>query len=115
VVGVQDGGVREHRPKIALVDEGLKLTLRAIQSADGKKVQLEGRLELSEIGDARTASAVLRGKPETIQIPRVKRRRIDVSTEMPDGQSLLVACIPTFEEKRFFYLLLTVRNIVWAN
>jgi bla regulator protein blaR1 len=110
VVGVQDGDAGPH-PKIALIDEGLKLSLRASQSANAKTVHLEGAVELTQIGDVRTATASLRGKPATIQIPRVKHRRIDVSAEIPDGQFLLVECIPTFEEKTFFYLLLTVRRI----
>jgi bla regulator protein BlaR1 len=111
VVGIQDGSAGVQQPKIAVIDEGIKLTLRAIQSSDGTKVQLEGRLELSEIGEVRTASTLLRGEPTTIQIPRVKRCRIDLSSEVPDGQTLLIACIPTYEQKRFFYMLLTVRNL----
>jgi type II secretory pathway component GspD/PulD (secretin) len=110
VVGMQAGGAGPD-PKTALIDEGLQLSLRTVQSADAKRIQLEGSLSLSQIGEVRTASAIVHGKPATIQIPRVKRRRIDVSAEIPDGQSLLVECIPTFEEKTYFYLLLTVRRI----
>jgi type II secretory pathway component GspD/PulD (secretin) len=112
VVGMQEGDAGPH-PKTATIDEGLILSLRTVQSADAKRIQLEGSLGLSQIGEVRTASAIVHGKPATIQIPRVKRRRIDVSAEIPDGQSLLVECIPTFEEKTFFYLLLTARCVTW--
>jgi bla regulator protein BlaR1 len=112
VVSWQVGGADLHpTPQTALINEGFNLSLRTVQSADAKRIQLEGSLGLTQIGEVRTASAIFHGKPATIQIPRVKRRRIDVSAEIPDGQSLLVECIPTFEEKTFFYLLLTARVI----
>jgi bla regulator protein BlaR1 len=110
IVGVQEEAAGP-RPKTALIDEGFKLSLRTVQSADAKRIELEASLGLSQIGEVRTVSAVVHGKPTTIQIPRVKRRRLDVSAEIPDGQSLLVECIPTFEEKTYFYLLLTVQRI----
>ncbi len=111
VVGVQDSGTGVQEPKIAVIDEGIKLTFRAIQSSDAAKVLLEGRIELSEISDVRTASTRLRNQPTTIQIPRVKRCRIDVSSEIQDGNSLLIGCIPAYEQRKFFYILLTVRNL----
>ena len=107
VVGVQDSGTGVQEPKIAVIDEGIKLTFRAIQSSDAAKVLLEGRIELSEISDVRTASTRLRNQPTTIQIPRVKRCRIDVSSEIQDGNSLLIGCIPAYEQRKFFYILLT--------
>ena len=111
LVGIQAVSEGVQQPKIAIIDEGIKLTLRAIQSSDTTKVQLEAGVELSEIVEVRTVSTLLRGERATIQIPRVKRCRIDVSCEVQDGQSLLIACIPTYEQKRFFYVLLTVHNL----
>ncbi|HVX13485.1 MAG TPA: M56 family metallopeptidase [Pirellulales bacterium] len=111
VVGIRegDGGVPE--PKIAVIDEGIKLVTRIIQSPDAASVRLETRVELSEIRDVGAVSTLLHGAPHTIQIPRVKRCRIAVSSDVLDGQSLLIGCIPTYEQKRFFYALLTVRNL----
>jgi bla regulator protein BlaR1 len=112
VIGMQVGDADPHpTPQNVVIDEGFELSLRTVQSADAKRIQLESSLSMSQIGEVRTASAVVQGKPATIQIPHVKRRRIDVSAEIPDGQSLLLECIPTFEEKTYFYLLLTVRRI----
>jgi bla regulator protein blaR1 len=112
VVGMQVGGSDPRpTPQTALIDEGFQLSLRTVQTADAKRIQLEGALGLSQIGEVRTASAMVHGKPATIEIPRVKRRHIDVSAEIPDGHSLLVECIPTFEEKTYFYLLVTARNV----
>lgn len=112
VVGLQNVGNGVQQPKIEVIDEGIKLNVCATQSHDATKVRLEARAELSEIIDgARMATMVLDGTPSTIQLPRVKRCRIDVCSEVPDGESLLVGCIPTYEQKRFFYVLLTVRNL----
>jgi hypothetical protein len=58
-----------------------------------------------------TEETLLRGEPTTIQISRVKRFRIDFSSEVQDGQSLLIGCIPAYEQKEFLYLLLTARNL----
>jgi len=112
VIGIEGASGGERRPKIATIDEGVKTTWRAIASRDLRKVQLEGGIELSEVDDVRTASTVLRGQTTTIQIPRVKRRRIDVASEVEDGQSLLVGCIPAYEQTQFLYLLVTPRYIV---
>jgi beta-lactamase regulating signal transducer with metallopeptidase domain len=110
VVGLEKGK-GERRAKVDVIDEGIKLTFCATQDGDASKIRLEARAELSEISDVRTATTLLAGKPNTIQLPRVKRCRIDVCSEVADGDSLLVGCIPTYEQNRFFYLLLTVRRL----
>ncbi len=112
VVGVDEESAGTRRPRVEVIDEGMKLTLRPVQSAGANAVELAGRLELSQIGAVGTASAVLRGKAATIQVPRVTRRRIDLSSAIPDRQSLLLGFIATREEKKFFYLMVTVRRVV---
>ena len=111
VVGVQDGGSGLVEPKIAVIDEGIKLTVRALPGQAAGRVKLEGRVELTAITDVSTASATLRGASTTIQIPRVKRRSIDIASELKDGQSLLIGCFPIYEQKQFFYVLLTVHHV----
>jgi hypothetical protein len=74
-------------------------------------VQLTARVELSKIDDVRTASTLLRGKATMIQIPRVKRCGIDIASEVQDGQTLLIGCIPTDEQMGYFYVLLKVYSI----
>ena len=110
-VGVQADSAGVQRAKVAVIDEGIKLMLRTIQSRDAAKVELEARIELSQIKEVATASTVLNGSPTTIQIPRVKRCRIDISSAVPDGRSLLIGCIPAYEQKKFFYILLTPRIV----
>jgi hypothetical protein len=109
VVGIQDTLSGAQDPKIAVIDEGTKLSLRTILSPDAATVQLEARIELSEIKGVGKVATIVHGETTTIQIPRVKRCRIDVSSEIPDGQSLLIGCIPSYEQKEFFYILLTPR------
>jgi hypothetical protein len=75
-------------------------------------VQLEGGVELCHVDAVRAASTALRGETTTIQIPRLKRRRIDVGSELEDGQTLLIGCIPADEQTKFLYLLVTPRYIV---
>jgi bla regulator protein blaR1 len=109
-------GMRENKdglrvPKIAVVEEGVKITLRAARTADPGRVQLSARIALSQIGEVRTVSNALREEAASIQIPRVKRSRIDVASEVENGQSLLIGCVPAYDEQRFFYVLLTVRNL----
>jgi len=113
VVGTQEASAGLPQPKVALVDEGLQLTYCATQTSTAKQVQLKAHVELSEIGEVRTAAMLLPGEPKSIQLPRVKRCRIDVSAEVHEGQSLLIGCVPTQERKEFFYVLLTVHH-VWT-
>ena len=109
VVGIQDSKSGAEDAKIAVIDEGIKLNLRTMLSTDAAQVQLEARIELSEIKGVGKVSAMFHGETTTIQIPRVKRCRIDVSSEIDDGQSLLIGCIPAYEEQKFFYVLMTAR------
>jgi hypothetical protein len=111
VLGIPDEKAGTGQPKIVVIDEGTKLTLRAVLSPDAVSVRLDVNVELSQISDVETVSTMFRGESKTIQIPRVKRCRIDVASQVPDGQSLLIGCIPSYEQKEFFYVLLTVRNL----
>ncbi|HVA45417.1 MAG TPA: M56 family metallopeptidase [Pirellulales bacterium] len=111
VVGIHEDLAGRQQPKIEVIDEGTTLTLRAIQSPNDAKVQIEAGVELSEISGVGTVSTLFHGEPTSIQIPRVKRCRIDVASELPDGESLLIGCIPSYEQKRFSYILLTVRSL----
>jgi hypothetical protein len=81
--------------------KGTKVTARAAQATDAGKIHLAGHLELSNLDEVRTVSPELRGKQATIQIPRVKRCQIDVSSDVMEGQSLLVGCLPTMSGRSF--------------
>jgi beta-lactamase regulating signal transducer with metallopeptidase domain len=108
VVGVKHGADGIKRPKITVIDEGLRLDIRPTQR-DATEVQLDARVALSHIDEVRTASARLGGEMTTIQLPSVQRRRVDVASLMQDGQSLLIGFLPTPQEERYLYVFLTAK------
>jgi bla regulator protein BlaR1 len=114
VVGIHYDNEGIRQPKIAVIASGIKVTMRATQVGSAKKVHLEARLELSGVPQVRTASALLRGAPTTIQIPSIEKRCIDISSDVDEGQSLLIGCIPTSEEKKFSAVIVGVPKI-WTG
>jgi Flp pilus assembly secretin CpaC len=115
VVGVQRLATGEVQPKIVVIDQGMKLTFRPVQSADHRKVRLNGRIEFSGIQNVRTESAMLMGEERTIQVPSVRRHQIDLNCEIEDGHSLLIGCgtmtTSNSKEKKLFNALVTVRSV----
>jgi beta-lactamase regulating signal transducer with metallopeptidase domain len=111
LVGLRETLASAREPKIAIVQEGTQITLRASHTGDRARVRLNARITLSKIGDVRTVSTSLGSGADPISIPRVKRCRIDVAGEIDDGQSLLVGCVPSYDEQQLFYVLLTARTI----
>jgi beta-lactamase regulating signal transducer with metallopeptidase domain len=104
-----EGGKRQ--PKIDVVDEGVKLALRATV-AEASRIRLSAQIALADIGEVRTIPTSLGSGAEAIQIPRVHRCRIEVTSQTEPGQSLLVGCVPSYDAQRIFYVLLTPRLIV---
>jgi bla regulator protein BlaR1 len=99
------------QPKIVTIDEGTKITLCAVQSRDLKTIRLKQRMDMSSVGKVETATASVHGQEVTIQIPQVERHVLNVDTEIKNGQTLLVGCLPTGEKREYQYYLLTVENI----
>jgi bla regulator protein BlaR1 len=99
------------QPKIEIIEEGTKITLRAIQSPDMKTIRLKQRMDMCSVGEVETATASVHGQEVTIQIPQVERHVLNVDTEIKNGQTLLVGCLPTGEKREYQYYLLTVENI----
>jgi bla regulator protein blaR1 len=115
VVGISETAHGVEEPKVAVIKEGTKLTVRAIQSRDQKTVHLQGCVEFRTLGDVYEVPTLVHGERSAIQIPRARRGRIDFSADVADGQSLLVGCVPSLDEKRFCYMLLTPNVIVEPN
>lgn len=111
VVGIRDlpGGAQE--PRIKIYEEGTKVTLRIEPSPTAGVHHLEGRIEMSGLGEVLTPPTVMAGQPAHIQIPQSIQWSVDVAGDVADGHSLLVACVPNCREKRFLYVLLTPRKI----
>lgn len=110
VIGVRQiaGGGQE--PKVVVVEEGFKIALRATTTGESR-VRLNTRFSVSELGDKHTVSTALGGEAAEIEIPQVKRCRIDVAAEVDDGESLLIGCVPSYDKARSFYVLFTAGSI----
>jgi bla regulator protein blaR1 len=115
VVGMKQVSGKGLEPRVEVIDEGLKLTLRSVVQEDLRHVSLRGTVELSNIVNvSQMSSATARGI-ESIQVPRVTRCRIQIASSLEDGRSLLVGCLPNFDRKDCFYVLLTVRTLSEAD
>jgi hypothetical protein len=53
----------------------------------------------------------LQSKPVTIQLPRVNHNTLEVASEVEDGQTLIVGCMPTDQQPKHVYFLLTAMNV----
>jgi beta-lactamase regulating signal transducer with metallopeptidase domain len=122
VVGVFQRVAGVNEPKVVVIEEGTKINAFAIVRCDGKKLHLEASLKMSALGEVTTATTTFRGQPVSIQIPRVNRRNIDVVSDIEDGHTLLVGCIPTehptktseqfpLAKQQYSYYLLTAKGI----
>ncbi len=114
VVGVREVTPGVQEPNIVVVDDGTKVAMRATHTADRSRVRLAARVELSHIGEVRTAALTLGAEMGAIQLPRVRRCSIDVASEVKSGDSVLIGCMSSYEDKRFMYVLLTVQDVTEA-
>jgi beta-lactamase regulating signal transducer with metallopeptidase domain len=112
VVGLEKQPSQAIKPRVEVVEEGTKISLRTVLKADRQHIQLTGLIDLTSIIDVGVASASAVGENLVVQVPRVSRRRISVASEIVDGDSLMVGWPPSFDRKDYFYVLLTVRHIV---
>jgi len=98
----------------AEIEEGLKVTIRAVQSSDRKKVHLEERVNLTHIDEVGKAIIPFGGSNSqvAIDIPKVRHRNMEVGSELTDGQSLLLGLLPTNGKNEYLYILLTTRKII---
>ncbi|QDT29694.1 Regulatory protein BlaR1 [Gimesia panareensis] len=99
------------KPVVETIGEGLHFTLRPEYAADCSTLHLSGLIQLSRILDVNLYDSEIQGKPVTIQVPRVFRRRISVSSNLQDHQALLICIPPSPHENQFQYLMLKVRFI----
>ena len=109
VVGIQNLNNNDPRKaKVGEVEEGFKFVFRAIQGADSNAAKLEAHLETSVITDVTTTTIDTSAGERSIQLPRVKRSCVDVSSEVMDQGAILIDFLPSYEQKKHFYVLLTV-------
>ncbi|MSR56172.1 MAG: hypothetical protein EXS05_00625 [Planctomycetaceae bacterium] len=112
VVGIEERPGEGMMPRIEVIEEGTKIKLRTVLKEDRRHIQLTGAIELTSIEDVRVISASTADGIRSIQAPRVRKCHIAVASEIEDGQSLLIGCLPSFERKDFFYVVLKVIHLV---
>lgn len=111
VVGFRQTETGQRESVTKLAEEGLKLNVRPTLSADRRTIRLNGWLENSNILDVIPVSVSTEDGPATLQFPRVNRCRIDLASDVPVGETLLVGCVPSYERKKFLYVMLTPKVV----
>jgi len=101
-----DGGVV---PQVEVVDEGFKLSLGAEITADRSGADLTADMDLSDIEQVQTYSTKISGKEVTIQVPRVRRFRVNTRQQLENEQTLMILIPPTYDRKEYTWVLLTPR------
>lgn len=112
VVGLESQDDGTTLPKIDIVDEGVHLLFKTVFDDQKGKIRLNGRFNLNEIDDVKTADVRLNGKPHTIQLPRVKKIQMKIGTNLEVGETLLMGCFPSLEKKEYLYVLVTPRMLI---
>jgi beta-lactamase regulating signal transducer with metallopeptidase domain len=111
VVGNDFEKPQDRRARVAEISEGAKFTCRGVQSGDGTSTRIEACLEASAIWEVQTASTVVAGERRAVQLPRLKRFRVDIVSDVKDGDTLLIGLVPSYDRKKSFYLLVSVHNL----
>jgi bla regulator protein BlaR1 len=114
VVGIREVSSGVQESQIAVAEQGTKITLRSVLSADHLRIRLSGRVEFSSLGNVRTASlgsTLPNTEPTNFQVPNLKRLRIDIASEIENGHSLLLGSLQetldTDKYRQYLYILLT--------
>jgi len=115
VVGLKTNVPGTPKPITIFIEEGLKFTIRATERDDTKQVQLTSRLTWSTITEVESFLPQFANQPTRIEIPRVKRRRIEAISNLSAGNSLLITFLPAFEQKKFVHVLLSVYGVFPAE
>ncbi|MGE0756576.1 MAG: M56 family metallopeptidase [Pirellulaceae bacterium] len=104
-IDVAESGLSQSQ--ISVIEEGTKLIVRATRLPGSDDTRLGAQVELSQIEEVRNLATKVRGKPQVLQVPRVRRSRIDVAADLLHGQSLLIGCLPASGQNTYSYVLVT--------
>jgi len=112
VTGLESGTNGGLKPRIETLEEGIKIKLRAIASADRKYTRLDYTLRASSIPNVGSVTAAMGDGVRAVQVPRIKQFQIGLTSRIKAGHSLLVGCLPHLDQKNCFYVLLTPHHIL---
>jgi beta-lactamase regulating signal transducer with metallopeptidase domain len=112
VVAVEESPPGVVQPKIAIGMEGTRIQLQTVVTEDRKAIQLSSRIEFNGIDTVQTAryKSSIATDHVVIQVPRMRRYRIDLSCDIPANHSLIVRSLNA-KPGEDMYLLLTPRIV----
>jgi hypothetical protein len=103
VVGVVPGkgDKTAHKPRIAVVSEGMTIDLRPVARKDGS-IELDFGLELAQIRDVETAEFPIGPgkKPIKVQVPEIHTWLLNTTVEMKAEQTLVLSIPKTGKGKK---------------
>lgn len=111
VIGVHKNEAGLLKPKIKVIADGMSISFRPVLTTDQSAVHVDGFIQQSEISDIKTLSTHISEKEVTIQVPRVEQKRIRVSANLKNKQSLLISIPPTLKTKHYQYLLFKIKTL----
>jgi len=114
VVGVNQQEDGNLKPDVCVIEEGTSVKLQLELTEDHTAVDLVAALEMSNIRDVQTFTTQARGQRVTVQVPNVDKIHVETSSQLTDGQTLLLCIPPTFDQHHYAWVLLTPRIIADA-
>jgi beta-lactamase regulating signal transducer with metallopeptidase domain len=109
VVGYDTSTPGQRLPRVEVTDEGTAMTFQTVARPDRKHVQLSGAIDLTSIVDVETVSTAGEAGTIAVQVPRVRRCRLAVNSEVEHDQPLLIGYVPNLDRKEFVYVVLIAR------
>ncbi|WP_339734275.1 M56 family metallopeptidase [uncultured Gimesia sp.] len=113
VIDVQKDEAGQLKPKLQIIEEGRRSSLRPTLTEDHSAVRLEGFFQQSEISHVQTIETLTSGKTVTTQHPSVEQKRIRMAANLKEKQSLLISLPATLSTKpKLFQYLLVKTNML---
>ncbi|SFI00276.1 M56 family metallopeptidase [Planctomicrobium piriforme] len=98
-------------PVITTARDGTTISLLPTIESGGKAIQVTGDLEFSNIDAVHLSNTKYGGETRAIQLPQVSKARIEINSQIPDGQTLLIGILPSGNRPHYTYFLLTVNSL----
>jgi len=111
VTGLESLGWSRANPRVDTIQEGQVLDVHVMPGADPKSVQLECRIDVSQITDVVTVGVPGAGQPTVVQVPSVKRVQLFAAANLAVKETLLLAPLEASSKDNATYYLITVRAV----
>ncbi|MAT15716.1 MAG: hypothetical protein CMJ46_10670 [Planctomyces sp.] len=98
-------------PRTEEINEGVRLEFNPLINSDQTRLSLSCRVTFSNVDDIYTASTPFEEGRASIMLPSVKQLQMNIDSELPPGETLLLGIPPTHDRKEFLYLMITPKLI----